>query len=402
MEIVTIHGSKFDYEPFEPFISKDELMGMLLGPLAKYISSNGVEVERIAALAIEGIHKGLQSFDHRLGASFKTHLKNHIRYAILDAFTSKEGIVEAQVWVPKAKQNNSPVFERIDREDDPLAQNDRLSMHDVLHGESTSPELILDAKAEIARLADSVMVLKGLLRYVPTTKRQQLLDLFEGHYGLRGEKPQSFELLGKRWGIKAKSVRKVMYPVWKKLALINCPIRTPLELRNILAKIQDLQEIIGDPNPFHFTSYTPSTERLREIQCINHAFKRGPKAGSPYSQLELSFDPIIGEDAFETVTLNVCKAFKLDFSDVTAHTRRSTNRVSTARHIITQTLHDHLGCRPIDLQRRGFMPRRMVRHACITIRKELRNSSSPSAAAISCVQRKCLDALRKSGQFEVA
>lgn len=118
--------------------------------------------------------------------------------------------------------------------------------------------------AQLWHEAHRIMTLKGLLRVI-SKESQQLLDVFEGHYGIRGASSESLSCISERWEMSVTEAEQLLEKTWEKLKTIRAPIKNALDLQGALRTIRNLELHIGDGKQFNLTSILPTAERLKEI-----------------------------------------------------------------------------------------------------------------------------------------
>ena len=213
----------------------------------------------------------------------------------------------------------------------------RISPKPELEGNNASPEAIVDAKALLWETRDSIAVMLGMLRVIPMKQQQRNIEMFEVWYGLNGREEQTLRTLATRWNTSISGPHQIIKSVWDKLKAVGSPIGSALALHNILAKVADLEEIVGER-----AVVRPSLPSPLEISDILDRFSKRNDARKPKNrenQYPLALNPVPPapcETKKETLVAVVCKTF-----DVSLEKFRgpgSYPRESRARHVAAYLL----------------------------------------------------------------
>lgn len=194
-------------------------------------------------------------------------------------------------------------------------------------------------------LKERLATLRGLLRILPGEERQRGLNIFEGFYGLRGERPQNLGTVSSINNISLKDAHATIEGIWASLVKINAPYKSESHLLKELRYIRGLE---GDECVLGVS--IPSLERRQDVTAIlSEKLKDG--------QLDLDFPPIAGDDFVGTVFLNTMRALRANPKDVgypvsQGHKRQHEVWRITAKIIVT--IH---GVNPEELKWHPLLPK---------------------------------------------
>ena len=406
MRLATVFGLKIDLDEFAGLgVADEKIVGLVSGMVAdckRRIPE--IDLSLIAARAIDAATEAVKTFDPLKGR-FTTHAGWKIRGAITAALNTKDGFVEASLRIPRGKTTNVS-FLRLDASE--------YATHDQIGTDRGSLAETLDTRDLLAELSEPIETMLGMLRVIPLrqNKRQQHVEIFETCYGLNGRDEKSLGQVARTWKLVRNRPSQIVAHVWKRLGIAKSPILTPLQLRNLLHRIEHLQEIIGECRPIRprrlesdearliaqrFAEYkvgwqTDSAEKRYQLSLNLDLSKplavtkaEAPKGCPVQLELDLGPDiPITVRDDKDLIVLASCRVFGIPMHRFPGP--YADNRTARTRHVAMHLLKEDVAAKEREVQTLTNRDRLTVIHGQRQTKRALESGNRSAEIAVKSIR----------------
>ena len=304
-ELFSIHGQQMDLKQFSDVARPDQIIKLVRSAIAACGRIPGIDLEIVASIVVRVLPALKDSFRSDRGATFITFASQRVRWEIGHGMRSREVFRQGQLRVPKSERDRT-AFVHLD---DSAADN--FNLHEKIAGSDNSAVgTEVDAKDLLWELADPVSVMLGMLRVIPFSERQRMIEIFESCYGLNGRTKQSFTAVSKRWHLHTSRPRQIIEKAWERLAFALSPIHSHAELADTLARITYLEDVLGEP--FSIRPAVLSQIEYEEIlaRFTARSVERKVRKRENLLQLPLGpFEKAYGLTRQEAMVFAVCQVF---------------------------------------------------------------------------------------------